>query len=310
MAQAKMTPEEIRNSDPFLAGDEIHLDLSAYPHLSPLADAPIDDEQFAPIDSSGMGVGSSALKRFLDAPDREAIEGLRDPELLKKYDEEHGDGTTVYASNIPFQVYQRGGKWRAKGTTPDGQLHRFTADTRDGLFPKISAVVSENTVRELTDSERLQVVRQAQSGDPHGAIRLYLEFSIGQRRASSYQGVNELLADPRLAEVFDDCSMLTWFASRPKVEDSDEFQEFLQRYRGGRPLNHDLLDGAYQSFIEKNHRLVFAPIPGAPEATPVKSLDDLSDAEINSTYESVARAHSRWPGGRGFDEASAVAVHA
>ncbi len=55
MAQAKMTPEEIRKSDPFLSGDdEIHLDLSAYPSLVPLTGAPPDDgfgqlDDFEPV---------------------------------------------------------------------------------------------------------------------------------------------------------------------------------------------------------------------------------------------------------------------
>src|SRR5712691_7996456 len=117
MAQAKLTLEEIRRSDPFLAGgDDIHLDTSSYPWLTPLADASPDDEKFAPLDTRGMGMGSSALKKFLTNPDRESVAELRDPEALKKFDEQHGSGTTVYASNIPFQVSQRDGKWRAKGT--------------------------------------------------------------------------------------------------------------------------------------------------------------------------------------------------
>src|SRR6266481_4430501 len=124
-----LTLEEIRQSDPFITEDT-NLDLSAFPWLKPLADAPVDDDKFAPVDTQGMGAGSSALKRFLNAPDREAIQGLKDPELLKQYDEQHGSGTTVYASNVPFQVSQRDGKWHAKGKTPDGTVHRFTANSR------------------------------------------------------------------------------------------------------------------------------------------------------------------------------------
>jgi hypothetical protein len=320
MAQAT-TPEEVLRSDPFYSPDT-NLDLSAFPWLRPLADAPVDDGKFAQLDRRGMGMGSSDLKKFLTNPDRESVAELRDPEALKKYDEQHGSGTTVYASNVPFQISQRGGKWRAQGKTPDGTVHRFTADTRDGLFPKITNAVSETSVRELSDGERLQVVRIAQSGDPRGAISKYLEFSIGQRRASSYGDAEELLADPRLAQVFDECSMLTWFASRPRVEDSDEFQEFLQRYRGGRPLNHDLLDGAYAAFSNERNRIVFAEPPrdeGTTErALTAADLENLSDEQIEAQVKQQAqynaqnahRPRAPYPGGTGYEEAAAVAVHA
>ncbi len=322
MAQARMTLEEIRRSDPFMSEDT-HLDTSSYPWLTPLADAPVDDGKFAPVDTRGMGAGSSALKRFINAPDREAIEGLKDPELLKKYDEERGSGTTVYASNVPFQVSQRDGKWRAKGTTPDGTVHRFTSDSRDGLFPKISRAVNDNTVKELTEGERLQVVRIAQSGDPRGAIARYLEFAIGQRRASSYENAGELLGDPRLAAVFDECSILTWLASRPRVQDSDDFQDFLQEYRGGRPLNHDLLDGAWENFTSARSRIVFAEPPrdkqrAAPESAPTASdLEGMTDEEIEAQVKQQAKYNAQnahrprapYPGGTGYEEAAAAAVH-
>src|SRR5260370_32876126 len=163
------TAQEVLESDPFYSPDT-NLDLSAFPWLKPLADAPVDDGKFAPLDRRGMGMGSSDLKKFLTNPDRESVAELRDPEALRKFDEQHGSGVTVYASNIPFQISQRNGKWRAKVTTPDGKVHRFTADTRDALFPKITNAVSQNAVRELTESERLQAERMTQCGEPLGAI--------------------------------------------------------------------------------------------------------------------------------------------
>src|SRR5258708_24562029 len=123
--------QEAINSAPFLAGGDVNLDLSSYPHLIPLADAAEETEDFAMPDRTSKGLGSADLKKFLASPDRESVAELRDPELLKKYDEERGDGSTVLCRNVPFQVYQRDGRWRAKGTTPDGTLHRFSDTTRD-----------------------------------------------------------------------------------------------------------------------------------------------------------------------------------
>jgi hypothetical protein len=299
MAQTKLTLEEIRSSDPFRAGgDDIHLDLSSYPHLVPLADTSPEDDQFAPVDTRGMGAGSSALKQFLSAPDREAIEGLKDPELLKKYDEQHGSGTTVYASSIPFQISQRGDKWHAKGTTPDGAVHRFTADTRDGLYPKITNAVRQKTVRQLTESEKLQTVRMAQSGDTTGAIAYYLRLAIGEERASRYADPTEMLGDTALAEVFDECSLLTWFAGRPNVQDSEEFSGFLGQYAGRRPLTHSLLDGCWAAF-EKEQRMSILPraVRNAEQpATPHEiqtALEDASDADIENMMTSTKREFVR-----------------
>lgn len=46
MAQPKLTLDQIRRSDPFAA--DANLGLSSFPYLNPLADAPLDDEKFAP----------------------------------------------------------------------------------------------------------------------------------------------------------------------------------------------------------------------------------------------------------------------
>jgi len=319
MTQTKLTMEEVRRSDPFLSEDS-NIDFSSYPWLTPLADTPVDDGKFAPVDTRGMGMGSSALKQFLSAPDREAIEGLKDPELLKKYDEQHGSGTTVYASNVPFQISQRDGKWRATGKTTDGTVHCFTADTRDGLFPKITSAVKENAVRDLTESERLQTVRIAQGGDTSAAITHYLRLAIGEERAARYENPNAMLGDATLAGVFDDAAALTWFASRPRVQDSEEFQDFLQEYRGGRPLNHDLLDGAWENFTSTRNRLVFANPPrdtrAQAERTPTTAaLENMTDGEIEEQMKRQARhnarnAHRPYPDSPGYQEAEAVAVHA
>src|SRR6266404_1984106 len=125
--------QEAINSDPFLAGDDIHLDLTSYPHLIPLADAAEESDNLAMPDRTSKGLGSADLKRFLANPDRESVAELHDESLLKRYDEERGDGSTVFARNVPFQIYQRAGRWRAKGTTPDGTLHRLSDATRDGV---------------------------------------------------------------------------------------------------------------------------------------------------------------------------------
>lgn len=268
---------ELRRTDPFASG--ANLSLEAYPWLQQQSEPTFEDDKFAPLDTRGQGAGSSGLKKFLGNPDRESVVELRDLELLRKYDEQHGSGTTVYANGVPFQISQRGDKWHAKGKTPDGTVHRFSASSRDALFPRISRAVEENAVKELTPSQRLEVVRVAQAGNVGAAIVRYLEFAIGEKRAARYASPNQMLGDPTLADIFDEAASVTWFAARPKARDSEEFQEFLQEYRGNRPLNHDLLDGAYESFTERSHRLIYAPLQETQQTKP-ESLDNLSDQEV------------------------------
>jgi len=169
------------------------------------------------------------------------------------------------------------------------------------------------------------VVRVAQSGDTSAAIIKYLEFAIGEERASRYENPTELLGDPALAEVFDECSLLTWYAARPRVQDSEDFQDFLQEYRGGRPLNHDLLDGAFSAFTDRRNRLVFAEPPRdgqratTDRTTPTASdLENLSDEEIAVQMKQQARYNAQaahrprapYPDGHPYLEAEAAAVHA
>src|SRR5258708_4973083 len=276
--------QEAINSDPFLAGDDVHLDLTSFPHLIPLADATDDVEEFASIDTRGMGLGSSALKRFLNAPDRESIAEMHDPDLLKKYDEQHGSGTVVYASGIPFKVTERGGRWHAQGKV-SGQLHRFTADSRDALYPKITGAVNQNTVKELSRTQELEIIRLCQSGRQNEGIARYLEYRIGQERGASYDSPTELTSDPALLDVMNECASFTFFHSRPDVQNSPEFESFTEDYLAERPVTHQLLSFAWEAFQRQQkeqyrYELLAPEEPAADARTIQRSLEDASDGDI------------------------------
>jgi hypothetical protein len=250
MPTTKTAAEKLQEaiaSDPFLSGNDVHLDLTSYPHLIPLADAPDENDEFAMPDRTSKGLGSADLKKFLANPDRESVAELHDESLLKKYDEQHGSGTVVYAGGAPFKVTERGGKWHAQGKV-NGQLHRFTADTRDALYPKITSAVNQNTVKDLTRSQELEVIRLCQSGRQNEGIARYLEGRIGQERGASYDSPTELTSDPALLPVLNECASFTWFHSRPDVQDSPEFQSFADAYLAERPVTHQLLDAAWDAF--------------------------------------------------------------
>jgi len=299
MAQAKMTREEIRKSDPFLSGGEIHLDLSSYPSLVPLTDVPPDDG-FGQLDMRGAGAGSADLKRFLNSPDREAIEALKDPELLKKFDEGH-TGTVVHANGIPFQVIERGGRWHAKGVV-HGQVHRFVTDTRDQLFPKMSKVAFENAIRELAPDEELHIQRLAQAGDESAAFGQYFLSRIGPQVGNMDDPLTELLSDPKYRGVCDEAAFFVWAAQTDAYIPDPEFEERVARVAKSKPLSGRLITSIWIEHLDarqkkdRNALLGQLQTPDEEVADPRAiqlDLEDASDADIERLMRGTTHQYAK-----------------
>jgi hypothetical protein len=293
------TAEEVLKSDPFYSPDT-NLDLSAFPWLNPLADAPVDEEKFAPVDVSGKGVGSSALKKFLSNPDRESVAELKNPDLLKKFDEAH-TGTLVHANGIPFQVIERGGRWHAKGIV-DAQVHRFVADTRDELFPKLTRVAFENSIRALTQDEELHIHRLAQSGDESAAFGQYFLNRIGPQVASMEDPLTELLSDPKYRDVCDEAAFFIWAAQTDAYIPDPEFEERVARVAESKPLSGRLITSIWIEHLDgrqKKDRAVLlgqlqAPEPEVADPTAIQSvLEDASDADIEKMMTATKREYTK-----------------
>ena len=297
MAQAK-TAQEVLESDPFYSPDT-NLDLSAFPWLRPLVDTPISDEKFAPVDTRGMGAGSSALKKFLSNPDREAVREMKDPELLKKYDEGHA-GTVVHANGIPFQVIERGGRWHAKGVV-DGQVHRFVADSRDELFPKMTRVAYENAVRELTADEELHVQRLAQSGDESAAFGQYFLSRIGPKVASMEDPLTELLSDPKYRGVCDEAAFFIWAVQTDAYIPDPEFEERVARVAESKPLSGRLITSIWIEHLDAKQKKDRSALLGqlqAPDEAEVgdphaieSALEDANDTDIGKMMTATKREY-------------------
>jgi hypothetical protein len=273
------------------------------------------DPNFAQLDTRGLpGIEEQREESFVDERFgglvnesrfslRQALTDMAekdgsDPEVARVLAEagieNPSQATTVYIAEQPFSIVYHEGLWRGEGVL-DHRRRRLTAKSRDELVGKLMALArrtKKEAIHELSEGEKLQVVRIAQGGDIRGAIAHYLRLAIGEERADQYENPTDMLGDPGLSVVFDEAAALTWFASRPRVQDSEEFQDFLQDYRGGRPFNHDLLDGAWATFNEKRNRLIFAPMPDAQEATEEpEQLDDLSDTDVEKLMASTKREY-------------------
>jgi hypothetical protein len=283
--------QELRASDAFAT--DANLDLSQFPWLE---DKPeVADEEQMVSEARGNLLQNIAKMIEEDGGDRDIAKALADGGL-----ENPSVGATVHVVGKPFSINFRSGSWHGEGVL-DNKRRRLTASSRDALINKFMELAKETrreTLHQLTQSERLQIVRVAQSGDVRGAIANYLRLSIGEDRASRYENPSDMLGDESLAETFDDAAALTWFAARPKVQDSEDFQDFLEDYRSGRPLNHDLLDGAWSAFTDSRNRIVFADpqkTRGAAKQsdepfTGLEQLDALNDDEVDTLFAATKRA--------------------
>ena len=240
------------------------------------------DERFAPLDNSGSGAGSRALKAFIEEQVAEQT-----------------PATVVHVSGEPFRVFYDKSTWRATGTLAR-MKYSFTGKDREEVLDKLVTLgqrVQAESVHELTREEKMRVVRTAQAGDTTGAIALFCELAIGQERASQYASPNEMLADSALEGVFDEAALLTWFSSHSNVQDSTEWNTFLQNYAGGRPYTHQLLSGAWSAFREEQYKRT--PLLPHKKEDPATSreiaagLEEMTDEQINKQFWATARHVAR-----------------
>jgi len=241
------------------------------------------DERFAPLDNSGSGAGSAALKRFLEEQTAEQT-----------------PPSNVQVGQVTFRVYHKDGAWRAKGVSSDGRLHRFSASTRDEVLDKLVTFGKQEqceAIRELTRSEEIEVARLAQSGHKFEALARYLELRIPP---GSRFDRPEMAADPELQSVMSECAIFCWLNFRSDVRDSAEFRDFLADYAGSRPLTFDLLDAAWTAFLpyqEKQARQAavrrFAETKETTANEVQQDLEDADDETIRRTYWATAKHLAR-----------------
>jgi hypothetical protein len=261
------------------------IDLSGCPSLRPLASQDWLDPRFAPMDTSGQGHGSNALKKFL----AEQTAANEEP-------------TIVIASGNKFRITYHNGAYHGEGMI-DGTRHRFSANDRETLLGKIGqAAKPQNAYRALTKDEELQVIRACQSGDKLTGIGLYLAFSIGEARASKYNSPIEMMYDPTLVPIMDKCADFCWFHCRPNAIDTPEWHNYKNRILAGRPATFDLLDSIWLRFDERQEEESQSALrrrseaPAEPEETPRQApekLNALDDNEVDDLMQSTRQQFAR-----------------
>jgi hypothetical protein len=251
------------------------IDLSGCPSAQGIPkDQNFVDERFAPLDATGSGHGSNALKEF-----------------LRQQTAEQEGPSVVHVSGQPFKIQFHEHTWHGEGTL-NGQRHRFTADDRDQLIGKLVSLAKEEVIHDLTRAEQLQIIRMCQNGQKYEAIDTYLKLALGQSRYAD----DDQISNPELLPLMNTVAEFTWFHSTPEAQDADEWHTFKEEFLNGRPLTHDLLDAAFAAFQahrKQNRYTLFAPEREEPEvANPnevAAALENLSDDGVVRMYQATAR---------------------
>jgi hypothetical protein len=248
------------------------LDLSGFPHLMPLHDETFADDRFAQGHKTHNGAAD--LRAF-----------------LAEQVNEQTPTSVVHAGGCQFRVSYHDGAWHADGDV-NGARRRFTDADREALLGKLGQIAKQNPYRELTESQKLEVIRLAQSGDRLSAIGTYLKHSIGEAGMSKYNSPIEAMYDPALVPIMSKCAEFVWFHSNSHAVDSPEWHAYKDRVLAGRPVTIELLQAIWmrwQVYLEDRP----APQPQADEPEDVLDLNDLSDEEIETAYKATVRASAR-----------------
>lgn len=266
--------QQLVNSDPFLAGEDVHLDLRAYPSLhQPLdeADASFEDDRFSPL-SGPHGTASRELKAFLEQ-ETNRPQGPSQVNLGQGIIGNMGHDGQQHTCAYEFN----GKEYVSKGKTRD-----------DAAMSAARFVLNwKPDVRQL-DAKELQLVTWiAQSGQPVAAAEKYITLAIP--RATELG--ERILSDPRYSATIDAAVLFAWTRSHNDYSLSDkDFPKFLKRYARSKRLTLALCDAAFSAWKNEEKADTKADTV-APE--PDLDFEDMDDAEVENAFRAVTRASAR-----------------
>jgi hypothetical protein len=269
---AQQRYQQIVNSDPFLKGDDVHLDLSGHPSLHrPLdeADTSFEDERFSRL-SGPHGAASRELKAFL-------MEQANRPQAANQVNIGKGIVGTVTHDGQQFVC-----TYDFNGTTQE-----TTGKTRDDAAMAAARFVLnwKPDIRELTDEEIQEVTWLAQSGSAVAAAERYIVHAIPRATELGEQ----ILRDPKFSSTIDAAVLFAWTRSRNDYSLSDkDFPKYLKRYARHKRLTLALLDAAFDAWKHEP-----SEVEGDPAPEPAIDFEEMDDAEVENTYKAVARASAR-----------------
>jgi hypothetical protein len=297
------------------------LDLSAFPALQPPPPAETHDNRFArDWRDTGLSRDASALKRFVEDPDTESLERVGTEIGSADYLAEVRDRKAETIANafkrknpsyIPTQrnyeiivetlafnglsaaqqngtIEQMTDDLMAAGVwTVENLTSAYRALDREGLLD-----VAAGTARNLSERERLHVIRLAQSGNTQEAIDQFLRYSLDDDSPSL-----DILSDPAYRGALDTAVLFVFETATVDYVPNEERRSFLLHYAAGRPLTFNLLNQAWSTLKQREAsyaRTEMLDTFQRREATAptVKEIDALGDDAVDALFHSSLRAYA------------------
>jgi hypothetical protein len=315
-----MTPAQQRALLSDLAQDRFSpLDLSDYPALNePPPERSRDDGRFAKDwRDTALSASATALRQFVQDPDVEALERVGAETGHEDFRAEVRDrrGETVADSfkranpeYLPtdknYNLILRTLAFNALPNA-DGDLRDIQADLIDAGFwtvPNLTATyralqnegmleVAAGTARQLSSSERLKVMRMAQSGRTDAAIGDYLRYALDGEEPTL-----DMVTDPAYSPLCNEAVLYVFEAAEIDYSPTEERRAFLLRYAANRPLTIALLSQAWQ--LCKQHEASYARqeiiSQVRPETQPPteREIDALDDNQIDALYHASLKKYA------------------
>lgn len=297
------------------------LDLSAFPALQPPPPPEKHDERWAKDwRDSGLSRDAAALRQFVADPDAESLERvgneLGNAEYLADVRDRKAEAVATafkrrcpgyiptnanyetmirtLAYNSLTRTQQSGGIEQQKDDliasgvwTVENLESAFRALEREGRLD-----VAAGTARNLSERERLHVIRLAQAGNTQGAIDQYLRYALDEDTLSL-----DIIADPAYRGVLDTAVMFCFEVATADYAPSDERRNYLLRYAAGRPLTFPLLNQGWQTLkareanytrteiLESAQRREFAP-------PSLQQMDEMDDEAFDRLYHDTLRSYA------------------
>lgn len=297
------------------------IDLSGFPNLqAPPPPEPHDDRFARDWRDTGLSRDATALKQFIEDPDTESLERvgseIGSADYLAEARDRKGEViaeefkrrcpdyiptnrnyevmVTTLAFNALTTTQQSGtikeqlddlmaaGVWTVENLTA-----AYRALDQEGLLD-----VAAGSARNLSERERLHVMRLAQTGNTQQAIDQFLRYSLDDDSPSI-----DLLSDPDYRGALDTAVMFVFETATTDYVPNEERRNFLLHFAAGRPLTFPLLNQAWSTLkareasyarteiLESAQRREFAP-------PSLKQMDDMDDAALDDLYHRSLRHYA------------------
>ncbi len=293
--------EQFFKENPNVARDSFH-SYKPEPQTSELEDWTDGDD----VHLVQENVANKDLKKFLMAPDRQAIREIatatRNPNLLQQVaDEDAERECRAFVAAEPrysacdgnFNVLSNYLQDRGEAMTKATLQAAFHV-----LFDKGDLEVKPGTAKPLNEQQLAFISQQSQRGDTEGAVLNFIRWSLGETAMDEFQEAEDawdIASNPALRPVFEKATWFVFENSQLDYSPSPERRQAMQKYCANRYPTMVLLRAAWAAVREQEKKAtksaLFDPVPEAQPSQ--EKISNMSDEEIarlfNQTRVHLAR---------------------